>query len=257
MLGCNLVITWLTTFFAVSYGLCQWLGLKTNLLWTIFIWTLAMVFVAIFEMMLLFYYDYLENKGKMYYKEKLCYWLENNSIWDIFSYKMYMDLYADYSLSDKRYCENVEKVEGSRFVLTGEVIHGIFCIIMAPIILYWFFNYNEVNIYLSSIVFVSIQFALIVWYLVSVFVEMKFVKNKDFWAPPLLWNVPWVIIPPYVVYYAVEEILSKIGPISAVVEATAAAASAAAASAAAASAATVNSMPILNPVLAEATFSAT
>ena len=210
MLGYNLVSLWLLVFSAISYVACQYLQLKSALLCTILVWTLFMVCVSIFEMMLLFYYEYLEEKGKQYYKEKKCYWFEDNSIWDIFSYKMYMDLYADYSLSDKRYCDNLNKNEGARFVLTGEVIHGLFCILFAPIILYFFVNYNELNIYLSSIIFVAIQFALIVWYLVSVFLEMKFVKNENFWWPPLLWNVPWVIIPPYVVYYCINELLSHI-----------------------------------------------
>ena len=209
MLGYTLVLLWLSSFSVVSYIGCRYLQLNTVLLRTIFIWTFCMIFVSIFEMMLLFYYEYLENKGKQYYKDKLCYWLENNSIWDMFSYKMYMDLYADYSLSDKRYCENLNTDQGSRFVLTGEVIHGIFCIIMAPIILYNFFNFNELYIYLSAIIFVSIQFALIVWYLTSVFLEMNFVKNADFWAPPLLWNVPWVIVPLYVIYYGIKEIVGK------------------------------------------------
>ena len=67
-----------------------------------------MVFVGIFELLLLFYYEYLENKGKGYYKNNNCYWLEDNNVSDMFSYKMYMDLYADYSLSDKRYCRKIK-----------------------------------------------------------------------------------------------------------------------------------------------------
>jgi hypothetical protein len=210
MLGCNLVILWLFSFSIISYAMCSYLNLDSVLLQTIFVWTLFMVFVAIFEAMLLFYYKYLENKGTYYYDENKCYWNEDNSLSDIFSYKMYMDLYADYSLSDKRYCDNLEKKEGCRFVLQGELIHGLFCFIMSAIIMYfYFFDFNNLSIYLSSIVFSSIQFALIVWYLSTVFVEMYYVKNEKLWWYPLLWNVPWVIIPPYIIYAAIKEITSS------------------------------------------------
>ena len=125
---------------------------------------------------------------------------------DILTYKLYMNLYADYSLCDKRYCQHISN-EGNRFVLLGEITHGAFCLIMTTIILYFYFiNYNELYIYLSALVFSAIQFALIIWYLASVFVEMKFVKNEQFWSPPLLWNVPWIIIPLYIIYYGTMEI---------------------------------------------------
>ena len=208
MKGGLLVILWLIIFSILSYVFCKMLKLETPLLRTIFVWSFCMVFVAIFEMLLLFYYEYLENKGKHYYKHNTCYWLEDNSIFDMFSYKMYMDLYADYSLSDKRYCEKITN-EGNRFVLQGELVHGAFCILLTPFIFYHFINFNELYIYLYAIIFVSIQFALIVWYLSSVFVEMRFVENKQFWAPPLLWNVPWIIIPLYVIYYGIAEIIKN------------------------------------------------
>jgi len=207
MLGSYLVILWLITFSIVSYFLCSFLKINTALLRTIFIWSFLMVFVYIIELMLLFKYEYLENKGKHYYANKNCYWSEHNSVYDMFSYKMYMDLYADYSLCDKRYCENISNNEGNRFVLLGEIIHSLFCIVMTTIILYfYFFNFNELYIYLSAIIFSAIQFALIVWYLASVFLEMKFVNNEQFWFPPLLWNLPWVIIPLYIIYYGLFEI---------------------------------------------------
>ena len=209
MLGCNLVILWLVSFSIVSYILCSYLKLDTALLRTILVWTLLMVFVAIFEGMLLFQYKYLEKKGNYYYDENKCYWNEENSLSDIFSCKMYMDLYADYSLSDKRYCDNLVENGGCRFVLQGELIHGLFCVIMSLIIMYFYlFDYNKLYIYLSSIVFSSIQFAMIVWYLSTVFVEMYFVKNDKFWWYPLLWNVPWVIIPPYIIYESIKEIIN-------------------------------------------------
>jgi hypothetical protein len=211
MLGSNLVILWLVFFGIISILLCKYLKLNTSLLCTIFVWTFLMVFIYIFEMMLLFYNEYLEIKGKQYYKDNNCYWLENNSIFDVFSYKMYMDLYADYSLSDKRYCENIYTNEGNRFVLLGEIIHGLFCIIMTTIILYfYFFKFNELYIYLSAIIFSAVQFALIIWYLASVFMEMKYIKNDQFWPYPLLWNVPWVIVPLYIIYYSIIEICKKV-----------------------------------------------
>jgi len=210
MLGYNLVILWLIIFSILSYILTLFLNIKTKLLCVIFVWTFLMVFVYIFEILLLFHYSYLEKKGKYYYEESKCYWLEDNKINDIFSYKMYMDLYADYSLSDKRYCENFVLDEGNRFVLLGEVIHGFFCVIMTSIILYlFFFNYNEIYIYISSIIFSSIQFAIIIWYLASVFLEMKYKKNEQFWPYPLLWNVPWIILPLYIIYHGIIEIYNK------------------------------------------------
>ena len=206
MLGANVVILWLTMFAIVSYLLCNYLKLQTVLLRTIFIWTFCMVFIYIFEFLLLFYYEYLEKKGKQFYNDNTCFWHEDTNPMDILTYKLYMNLYADYSLCDKRYCEHISN-EGNRFVLLGEITHGAFCLIMTTIILYFYFiNYNELYIYLSAIVFSAIQFALIIWYLASVFVEMKFVKNEQFWSPPLLWNVPWIIIPLYIIYYGTMEI---------------------------------------------------
>lgn len=208
MIGTYIVILWLTLFTIVSYSLCKYLNIS-GLLCVIFVWTFLMGFVAIFEMLLIYYYEYLETRGKKYYAENKCYWSEDNNLLDIFSYKLYMDLYADYSLCDKRYCENMRTSEGNRFVFLGEVIHGIFCIIMTTIILYFYFiDFNEVYIYLSSIIFSAIQFALIVWYLASIFYEMKFVKNELVWYPPLLWNVPWVIIPLYIIYYGTLKIVT-------------------------------------------------
>jgi hypothetical protein len=64
MLGLHLVILWLVFFGIISNLLCRYLKLNTSLLCTIFVWTFLMVFIYIFEMMLLFYNDYLEIKGK-------------------------------------------------------------------------------------------------------------------------------------------------------------------------------------------------
>jgi len=175
---------------------------------TIFSWTLLLGFVAIFEMLLWMHYDYVEKRGKEYYKNKTCYWSENINISDMFSHKMYMDLYADYSLSDKRYCENIDKNEGNRFVLTGEILHGFFCLIMVPIVLYYFINFNELYIYIYAIIFSVIQFTMIAWYLTTVYMEMKYVTNDGFWWFPLLWNVPWVIFPPYMIYYSIQKIVN-------------------------------------------------
>jgi hypothetical protein len=207
MFGGGLVVLWLTVFSIISFCLCNYLKLNTILLKTIFVWTFLMVFVGIFEMMLIFKHSYLQEKSEYYYKNSSCYWNENNDVMDIFSWKMYIDLYADYSLCDKRYGESLQNNEGCRFVLMGEIIHGIFSIIMSVIILYfYFFNFNEFYIYTFSILFSSVQFALIVWYLTSVFFEMYFVKNDKFWCYPLLWNVPWIIIPVYIFYYAIMEL---------------------------------------------------
>jgi hypothetical protein len=208
ILGYQSVILWFVIFSLISYIFCNYLQLKTGLMRTIFIWTFMMVFVSIFEMLLFYYYNYLEKKGKKYYEEKKCYWLENNEFSDMFSYKMYMDLYADYSLADRRYCENINNNEGNRFVLLGEIIHGFFCIIMTSVILYYFFNFDELYIYIYAIIFSAIQFAMIIWYLATVFFEMKYIKNEGFWSLPLLWNVPWIIVPLYIMYYSIPKIVN-------------------------------------------------
>ena len=61
MKGGLLVILWLIIFSILSYVFCKMLKLETPLLRTIFVWSFCMVFVAIFEMLLLFYYEYLEK----------------------------------------------------------------------------------------------------------------------------------------------------------------------------------------------------
>jgi len=209
MKGSLLVILWLIVFFTANYFICKSYGINKPILITIFVWSFLMIFVGIFEMMLLFNMNYLENKSKYYYTDNKCYWNDNVSISDALSYKMYMDLYADYSLSDKRYGQNISTNEGCRFVMIGEIVHGIFCFIMSFIIMYFFFiDYNKLSIYISSIIFMGIQFALIVWYLVSVFIEMIYVKNESFWWPPLLWNLPWVIVPIYIIYGSNTEIMN-------------------------------------------------
>jgi hypothetical protein len=145
----------------------------------------------------------MQEKSEENYKNKTCYWTETVSYLDMFSYKMYMDLYADYSLADKRYGKKIDN-EGCRVVISGEETHAFFCILFVPIIMYYFIYFNETNVYLYSLMFVATQFAIIIWYLATVFIEMYFVTNEQFWFPPLLWNVPWVIIPIYVMYYIVQ-----------------------------------------------------
>ena len=71
MLGYQLVIGWLITFFTISYLLCKYLKLNSPLLITIFVWSFLMIFIFIFEMLLLYYYKYLEQKGKHYYVRHL------------------------------------------------------------------------------------------------------------------------------------------------------------------------------------------
>ena len=158
-----------------------------------------MCFIALFEMMLLFKHSYVSEKGEKYYDTNTCYWSEQNSILDAFSTKMYMDLYADYSFCDKRYSNPLFTDNGCRFVMLGEIVHGAFCLLLCPVILYFFSKGNDRSVYLFALVLCAIQFALIVWYLATVFLEMVFVKNKKFWFPPLLWNVPWVIVPLYII----------------------------------------------------------
>ena len=213
-----LVILWLFLFSLISFYFCHSLKIKTVEMCTIFVWTLLMVFVSIFEFLLIFHHSYLSDKGEYYYKEKKCFWTEDgHSIKDIFSYTMYMDLYADYSYCDKRYCKRVKNDEGCRFVLSGEIIHGLFSGIMSFIILYLFFSsgsfdskIREKSIYLSAIVFSSIQFAIIVWYCTTIWFETFFVKNDQVWWFPFFWNVPWFILPGFIIYFSFKKLLYNV-----------------------------------------------
>jgi len=200
MKGGFIVLLWLFCFSTVSYLSCYCLKLSSTLLRTIFTWNLLMCFVALFEAMLIFKHNYVSEKGEHYYNTNTCYWSEHNSIMDAFSTKMYMDLYADYSFCDKRYSNPLYTDNGCRFVVLGEIIHGAFCFFLCPFILYFFSKGDNRSVYLSALVLSAIQFALIVWYLATVFLEMAFVKNDKFWFPPILWNVPWVFVPLYIMY---------------------------------------------------------
>ena len=211
MLGIYALLLWFFVFFRICYLLIRYFKINSILLRTIFIWTFFNFFVSIWEFMLLFYYKYVEKKGNYYYENNKCYWTSDVSISDAFSYKMYMDIYADYSYCDKRYIKNLIKNEGNRFVLSAEIIHGIFAAIFSIIILTLFFtNSHKIYIYLSSIIFSSIQFGLIIWYLTTLFMERIFVKNEKEWLPPILWNVPWVLIPIYIIYYSCKIIIPSI-----------------------------------------------
>ena len=207
MLGGLLVVLWFFIFAVINYFLCKLLKIKTTLLRNIFSWTFLMVFIIMVELILLVYYKYVHEKSEEYYRTNTCYWTENVNVVDMFSYKLYMDLYADYSLADKRYGKIIENV-GCRFVISGEEAHAFFCMLFVPIILYYFVFFDEIKIYLFSLMLSVSQFSIIVWYLSTVCIELYFVENKQFWFPPLLWNVPWVILPIYIVYSVFCQLIS-------------------------------------------------
>jgi hypothetical protein len=196
MKGGVLIAIWFALFAVVSHALsAHW----TGPLRVIFVWTLLMLCVGVIEMMLFFRHGYLSGKGQSYYAQGKCYWTEDVDWRDMVSTKMYMDIYADYSLCDRRYCEWFDKDTGCRFVLLGEVVHGIFCLALAPFIL---LSRDERRTYKLALAFAAVQFALIVWYVASIFLEKHFVRNEKFWWPPLLWNLPWFVLPPYMAYHA-------------------------------------------------------
>ena len=207
MLGGLLVLLWFLIFAVMNYFLYKVLNITTILLQVIFSWTFFMVFIILFELLLLVYYKYVHEKSEEYYKMNTCYWTENVNIVDMFSYKMYMDLYADYSLADKRYGKVIEN-EGCRFVISGEEAHAFFCILFVPFILYYFVFFDKIKIYIFSLMLSVSQLSIITWYLSTVFIELYFVENKQFWFPPLLWNVPWVIIPMYIIYSEYCELIT-------------------------------------------------
>jgi hypothetical protein len=212
MRGGFLVLLWLALFAAASTFLCRLWNIQSALMRTIFVWSFLMLFVALFEGLLLFYHDYVAEQGTYYYNENKCYWTEEVSWTDMFSHKMYMDLYADYSYCDKRYSNVLKDCQGCRTVMTGEIIHGVFSLVLASWIVYLFsVGAHELHVILTSLVFSGAQLGIIVWYLSTIAIETQFVRNDKVWWPPCLWNVPWVVVPTSIVWQTSQHLLRVYG----------------------------------------------
>ena len=210
MYGYQLVILWLVLFVLLFYPIFK----DFNILYkTIGYWCVIMLFITTFEFMLPFHFDMMCEKGKYYKKNGCCYWNEaDKKISDMFSPKMYMELYSDYSLSDCKYRKNLGH-DGFHFVMFGELWHGFLSGIFAVLSLYYLFtDKTSKNFFLSIFTLGVIQLVLILWYVSPVILELFIEKSGNhyskWWFPPFLWNVPWFIIPPLLIHEGTNGLLS-------------------------------------------------
>jgi len=168
----------------------------------------------IFEFMLPFNFDVMCKKGDYYYDNNKCYWTEKDkTLNDMFCCKMYMELYSDYSLSDCKYRKNLGQ-DGFHFVMFGELYHGLFSGICSVFLLYYLFtDKTSRKFFLSIFTLGVIQLTMIIWYASTVILEL-FIKESGnhlskWCAPPFLWNAPWFIIPPILIFEGARGLLNK------------------------------------------------
>jgi hypothetical protein len=209
MLGYQLVILWLFLFFAIFYPLVRGFSIPNA---TIAYWCLVMLFIAVFEFLLPFNYEYMCKKGHEYHKDRTCFGLEDGkSLTDMLSPKMYMDLYADYSLSDCKYRKGFGH-DGFHFVLFGELWHGAFSAIGSILTLYYLYtDPGSKRFFLSAFSTGLVQLTMIIWYVSPVFLEL-FIEDSGnhiskWWWPPFLWNAPWFVLPPLLIFWGAKGIL--------------------------------------------------
>lgn len=206
--GYQMVLLWLTLFFIIFYPVVSKLNIIDT---TIIYWCLITIFVFIFEMMFMIKYKYVCDKGNYYYNTNNCYWNEKVGLYDMFSDKMYMDLYADYSLADYKYRQNMND-SGFHFVYFGEIWHGIFAGFLSILVLYFkFFSINNKNYQLAYFTLGITQLVMITWYMSPAILELFLENNQNHWTktwwPPYLWNVPWFILPSILIYYGTKNFL--------------------------------------------------
>ena len=204
-----MVLLWLVLFFSFFYPFVRKFGAFHRML---AYWCLAMLFIAAFEGMLLFNYDYMCSKGAYYAENNKCYWSEDGKRpGDLLSSKMYMDLYGDYSLADCKYRKNFGH-DGFHFVLFGELWHGVFSGALSILTLYLLFsNPHARPCLLSFFTLGVVQLTMIIWYVSPVILELFIEGSGNHWSkwwwPPFLWNVPWFIIPPMLIYRGARGLL--------------------------------------------------
>ena len=201
MYGYQMVLLWITICIIIFFPIFKHLNILYR---TIGYWCVIMLFIAVFEFMLPFNFDMMCGKGKYYYKNKLCYWSEpGKKISDMFSSKMYMELYSDYSLADCKYKKKLGH-DGFHFVMFGELWHGFFSGIFSITSLYYLFKDKTSQILLSIFTLGIIQLVMITWYVSPVILELFIEKSGNhyskWWWPPFLWNLPWFIVPPLMIY---------------------------------------------------------
>ena len=118
MIGYQLVIIWFVAFISLLWPIFGHFDLFDRL---VGYWATLMILVAIWEFCLPFNFDLLREKGTYYCENKCSFFSEKDkSIWDLFTPKMYMDLYADYSLADCKYRGKLGE-DGFHFVMFEHV----------------------------------------------------------------------------------------------------------------------------------------
>ena len=147
----------------------------------------------------------LSNDLKKKYGEKV-------ELYDMFSDKMYMDLYADYSLADYKYRQNMND-SGFHFAYFGEIWHGIFAGFFSILVIYFkFFNLDNKKYHLAYFTLGITQLVMITWYISPAILELFLENNQNHWTktwwPPYLWNLPWFILPSILIYHGTKNILS-------------------------------------------------
>jgi hypothetical protein len=209
MIGYQLVILWIVLFVAVIFPFVKHLDVTHRL---IIFWSIMTIFVFLFEIILMFKSDYVCDKGQQYMDANTCYWSENDiNLSDMFSTKMYMDLYADYSLGDAKYRQNYGD-SGFHFVMFGEILHGIFAGLLSILTLYYYYTAPDTNFFYLSVLCLGLtQLVMIIWYIspciLEFFVETSINHSSKCWTPPLLLNLPWFIIPPILIRFGATNIL--------------------------------------------------
>ena len=195
--GLYLIIMWLTAYVLVLFPLVHRYGHFDRL---VVYWTILMFLVASFEAMLIPNSNYMCEKGQEYSDNGTCFWSQPANVSDAFSSKLYMDLYADYSLADAKYRMNYGN-EGFHFVLFGELWHGFWCVVLGIAVMYTFYAMPNTPAYFLSLFSMGLtQLVMIIWYvspaILELFIEGSPNHVSNWWWPPFMWNVPWFIIPP-------------------------------------------------------------
>jgi hypothetical protein len=211
MLGYQMVLLWLILFFIMFYPLVKQFDAFHR---TVAYWSYIMIFIMIFEFMLPFNYKYMCEKGQYYADNNKCYWSEDKkSLKDMICSKMYMELYSDYSLADFKYRQNLGD-SGFHFVMFGELWHGAFSGLFSILTLYFLYTAKESKKFILSYFTLGIiQLTMIIWYvsptILELFIEGSGNHISKWWWPPFMWNLPWFIIPPIMIYEGAKKILNN------------------------------------------------
>ena len=208
MKGYSLVIIWILSYIIICFPFVRHFSVFNRL---VAYWCIVMLLISLFEAMLIFEWKYMCKKGKYYYKNNTCFWNVEAYFKDIFSTKLYMDLYADYSLADCKYRRGFGR-EGFHFVFFGEIYHGLLAGILSGLTLWKLYtNPNSAAYRLLYFTLGILQLTMITWYVSPCILELFHEKCGNhiskWWWPPFLWNVPWFIVPPIFIWRGAKELV--------------------------------------------------